>query len=206
MSGDVFEYIVIWLFAVMAVFSFLIWSEKMVKILIWNYIIWLWLLCISMLFNVLVYYFDQHNWWAFMGISFESYKKFITNWHITIILILYIWALVLLFTKSFIEVRFPADDLKRNLIFVALIPWTIFSLIFTLEIVLFGTKLFNIQTLVELAKEISNNNVMYNFVFLTPLWFFIHAVWTLLITTELEVQYNPNVSSTSFDGNWALEE
>jgi hypothetical protein len=84
----------------------------------------------------------------------------------------------------------PSDPLKRNIILLALIPWTIFSLIFTLEIVIFGIKLFNVEQLVELSKILSNNKLMENFVMYTPLRMLIHSIWALWITTELDIKYN----------------
>ncbi len=190
MTWEIFQYIIIWIFAVMAVFSFLIGTEKMVKIIIWNYIIWFWLLCMSMLFNLLVYIFNNNSNWNFLWIPYWWLAKFIESGQITILLLLYLWALLLLFLKSFVSITLPSDPLKRNIILLALIPWTIFSLIFTLEIVIFGIKLFNVEQLVELSKILSNNKLMENFVMYTPLRMLIHSIWALWITTELDIKYN----------------
>lgn len=44
--------------------------------------------------------------------------------------------MVLLFTKVRIGLHFPADELKKNIIMMLLIPLTVLSVVFALEIAL----------------------------------------------------------------------
>lgn len=99
--------------------------------------------------------------------------------------------MILLFTKVRIGLHFPGDELKKNAIMVLLIPLTVLSVVFALEIALLGNKVFIVEELVKFATEAATNDILYNFLVLTPVRISIHALLTFLITLELEVQYNP---------------
>jgi len=74
-----------------------------------------------------------------------------------------------------------------------MIPLTVISVILTLEITIFGTKVLDIVQLESLASTIASDNYIYKFFVLTPLWIFIHGVATIIISSELKVDFKSDI-------------
>ncbi len=186
-----FEYAIIWLLTLLCIFAFLIGHEKMVKIVIGNYILSIISLWFSTSINILIQWCLENPDASFLAITSSKWQAFFEAWQFTLGLALYAWLLFILFTKVDLHIHIPRNELKKNIVMVSLIPLTVWSVIFGLEIVLLGSKVFHIPSLVLFASEVANNQVMYNFLILSPLWIMLHWLASLAITTQLEISYSP---------------
>lgn len=191
MAGEyIFEYAIIGLFWLLAIFSFLMGTEKMFKLVLGNYIVTTVSLALFTSLSILVQFCLENEASNFLGISAAKRQTFFQSGQVTIVLLVYGVLLFILFTRVSISIALPRDELKKNIILVLLIPLTIFSVIFALEIALLGNKIFQVTELVKFATLVAKNDFMYNFLVLTPLWITLHWAVTLAVITEIEIQYN----------------
>ena len=190
MAEGVLDYIVMGVFWLLAIFSFLIGVEQMIKIIVGNYILTALIVALSNaieLFNTRLLLTPTN---AFFGISFERRAGFVSSGETTLLLLLYCVILVLIFQRSNIAITVSGSYLTQQWIMVLLIPLTIFSVIFGLEAAIFGANLFSTDALMKAAYTVTGSPFFYNFVVMTPVWMFAHALVTLFLTTNLHLQYS----------------
>lgn len=198
MEGDVLTYIVIGIVALLAIFSFLLWTQQMIKLIIGNYVIWLLVLAFSMSITIAIQYFKEHPDGSLLWIDFSKFESLFQSGQITLVLLLYIASVLILFTQTDFRISLPTQETQKNIAMVLLIPLTIFSIILGLEIAIFGQKLFHIQELVLFSTKVTTNQMLYSFLVLTPVWIFFHAVATLYLLTLLRFGNNDAPSGSSW--------
>jgi len=189
MTDSMLNYIVIWAVGILAVFSFVMGIEKMVKIVLWNYILGSLCLAAGESLSMLVRFLVQNPEQRFFGITYQWFANFFTNGKTTLILILYAGLLVLIYLKGKIHIRVPDDDTSQKLLYIFLVPITVISIIITLQIALMGLQVLDITKLQWLAEWISGNNYFYKFLSATPVWVFLHGIATIIITSELKISF-----------------
>lgn len=199
MAEHIFEYVLIWILWLLSIFSFLIGFEQMIRVLISWYIINVICLFLSNAINILInaLQYDLEN--TFLGLSFKTREGFFINGHTTIILIIYWLLLLLVFRHSKINITLPDHDLISNTIQVCLIPLTVFSIIFWLEVAIFWDKLISIVYMKSIALSITENIGIQRAITLTPVRITIHALITLRITTQIGIWIQKNTPQIGYE-------
>ena len=105
----------------------------------------------------------------------------------TIVLILYVILLVIIFRTSKIRIGLPNDEAIKKMLQLIFVPLTVISMILTLQIAILGINGINIAAISSIADMVANNQYMYQFVRLTPVWILLHGIVTILITSEFKV-------------------
>lgn len=187
MTDNLLNYIVIGVTSLLAIFSFVMWIEKMIKIIVWNYILtWICLAAgesITLLVNILNQTPEAKTLW----ILHAKLANFFTMGQTTFVLILYAALLVVIYLKSKLYIRLPADPNVQKSLYIILVPMTVISFVLTLQIALMGIKVLDVSQLTSVVKGLAGNNYAYKFIAFTPLWILLHGIITIIITTELKV-------------------
>lgn len=173
------EYFVIGAIGVLCVFSFAIWLEKMLRIILGNYL--LTALCLSLSPTL-----DRLMWWtATQDSSIQSSLWFLFTNKTIVILVVYLLLLVLIFAKSRIRIDVQFGGFKKIFFFVLVIPLTILSVLFTLEIAILGINIFNTTALTQTALTMPIPSLYQNFLINTPVMISLHAFLTILLLSDM---------------------
>lgn len=187
MTQQVIFYIFIVVLWALVIFSFAIGIEKMIKIILWNYILSSIARASSAAINLLINYITTNPDISFFGMGSTTLANFFTNGKTTIVLILYILLIVLVYKKSKIHISLPMDDASRKMTQIIFVPLTVISIILTLQIALMWMEITNLQSLSRLGETISTNPYIIMYFSLTPVWILLHGIVTIFLTSELKI-------------------
>lgn len=173
------EYFVLGAVGILSVFSLAIWLEKMMKIILGNYLLTALCLALSPTITVLTGRVtvqapdvQQSIWFLF------------TNTTI-IILVVYLLMLILIFVRSRIHIGMNLSGPAKIAMLILAIPMTILSIILTLEIAVLWLQAFDMIALKVLASSMPVAMVYKQFVMYTPVIIAIHAVITVLMLSNI---------------------
>ena len=187
MTEQVIGYIFITVIGILAIFSFAIGIEKMIKIIMGNYILSSIARASSSAITLLIHYINAHPDITFFGMGATTLANFFTNGKSTIILILYVLLIVLVYKKSKIHISLPMDEASKKMTQIIFVPLTVISIALTLQVTLMGMDVTNIQSLSRLSASISTNPYIIMYFSLTPVWILLHGIVTIFLTSELKV-------------------
>lgn len=193
MTENLITYGIVALIGILAIFSFTIGIEKMIKIILGNYILSSICLAASQSINLAVEYIKKTPELTFMGFSYTKIANFLGNGSMTIILILYIILLIVIFKTSKIKISLPDDEAIKKMLQILFVPITVISIILTLQIAILGIDGINISTISSIANMVANNIYMFTFVSFTPVRILIHGIVTILITSEFKIRVQTDI-------------
>lgn len=186
-------YIFIGVLVIFLVFSFAIGTEKMIKLLLGNYLLVLLSLSAHQSLVLLSSFLQKTPDLLFVGLSYGSIASFLSNGKMTFVFILYILLSLLIFYKSKIRIILPMDEIIQKILYIFLAPFTSIGLIFVLLIVFFGTSIFDPQALIKLLVRLPQNPIFFDIASWMPFWIFLHALFTILITSEVKIQIKTGI-------------
>lgn len=188
MTEQAIIYVVVGVIWLLVVLSFAIGIEKMIKVILWNYILGSICLAASQSIDFLVNFLSKDPTLKFAGLTHESLWNFFADGKTVIVLVLYVLLLVLIYRTSRIHIRIPQDNAIQNWLFILFVPLTVLSMILTLQIVVLGISVIDIQQLQTMATELTINPGIYTFITMTPVWLLLHGIATILVTSEMKVK------------------
>lgn len=188
MTENLITYAIVILVGILAVFAFTIGIEKMIKVILGNYILSSICLAASQSINLAVEAMKKTPEFTFMGFWYDKVANFLNNGSMTIILILYIILLVVIFRTSKIKISLPDDEALKKMLQIIFVPLTVISMVLTLQIAILGMDGINISAISGVANAVKNNVYMFQFVSLTPVRILLHGIVTILITSEFKVR------------------
>ena len=191
MDGNFLDYFTFGMLAIVCIFAIAIGIDKMVKIIIGNYLLSAICLAATSTIDLSVAYLTQNPTLQFVfGFTAPQISSFLSQGKITIVLILYAVLLFVIFRHSKLTITIPHADLLQQGLYVILVPLTVMSVILTLQIAILGTKVLLVPDLVAFASAFTKNNFLYNFITLTPVWMLVHGIVTILLSVELNLKYH----------------
>ena len=134
MTENLITYAIVILVGILAVFSFTIGIDKMIRIILGNYILSSICLAASQSINLAVQYMKTTPELTLMGFSYDKVANFLSNGSMTIILILYIILLVIVYRTSKIRIVLPGDEALKKMLQLIFVPLTVISMVLTLQI------------------------------------------------------------------------
>ena len=188
MTDMMFMYVFVGILFVLVVFCFAMGLEKMIKLLLGNYLLILLILATNQSLVLLMDFLQKTPTLVFAWFTFGSIASFLLQWKMTFMLLLYLGFFFLIYYKSKIRIVLPMDDIVQKILYIALVPLTVVWIIFALVIVFLGTSLFDPAALLNLATQLPQNPIISQAVYLMPVWIFIHALCTILLTSEIKIQ------------------
>ena len=188
MTDLILFYIFIWIIVILTIFFLSIWIEKIIKLLLWNYLLMLLTLASHQSLVLFTNFLQKTPTFNFLGLSYGDIANFVSNGKMTFIFILYLWLSLLIYYKSKIHISLPMDDVVQKILYIVLVPFTVVWIIFSLMIVFFGTTIFDPVSLSQLILQLPQNPILFTIISWMPVWLSIHALCTILITSELQIQ------------------
>ncbi|MEI7563804.1 MAG: hypothetical protein WCJ39_09605 [bacterium] len=166
----------------------------MIKVILGNYILSSICLAASQSLDILNTSLQATPEATFAGLKYASIQSFLANGQTTIILIIYILLLLLIYKNSKIHIVLPSDDVSQKLLQFFLVPLSVISMIFTLQIVLMGVQFINVQNIQSMLTFVSSNPYIIKFFSLTPVWLLLHGIATIIITSEFKISIKTDIS------------
>lgn len=176
------------------IWAVLMGTEKMIRIIIGNYIIAA--TCFA--------FWESINTWSnqllvtpdatFLKISYQSFANFLQNGQLTFIIILFVALVALVYTSSKINVSTMQWGNAEKLYYIFLIPLTLLSFIFALYIALMGE---GIEVLTYIQKTIGGTFwFIQQFIENISFRMLAHGLIILIITSQLKLKINFSKKST----------
>ncbi len=187
MTENLITYGIVILVGILAIFSFSIGIDKMIRIILGNYILSSICLAASQSINLAVQSMSKTPELTFMGFSYDKVANFLNSGSMTIILILYVILLVIIYRTSKIRIVLPADEALKKMLQLIFVPLTVISMVLTLQIVILWMNRINITWISSIATAVTNNPYMFKFVSLTPVRILLHGIITIFVTSEFKV-------------------
>ena len=184
------EYFILWALWILCVFSLAIGIEKMMKIVLWNYL--LTALCLTL----------APSLWAFMWrltLNSPDVAQTIApvfENKIIITLAVYLLMLLLFFLKSRISIHFHVGWLQKIFFTIVCIPLTIVSIATTLQIAVLWLQAFDMWALQTMVATLPIQDIYKQFISYTPIVICIHAIITILVLSH--INWIPKAPSFSF--------
>lgn len=175
------EYFIFGAVGILAVFSLAIGLERMVKVVIANYMLTGVCLSLRTVIDRFVTWMDSLYPGSASTLSFLADNK------TTVILVVYLLLLLLIFLKSNVRVSMHATGLKRFILTLLFVPLTVVSIILSLELSIIGLDSFNMTQMTMIAQSFTTNPVVFGFVQMTAVWFFVHTIATILFISNIKL-------------------
>jgi hypothetical protein len=188
MTENLITYGIITLIGILAIFSFMIGIDKMIRIILGNYILSSICLAASQSLKLASERMKKNPNLETLGIGNIKFANFLDNGSMTIIMILYVILLVIVYRTSKIKITLPNDEALKKMLQLIFVPLAIISMVLTLQIVLLGMNGITINTVGKIATTVANNPYMFKFVSLTPVRILLHGLITIFITSEFKVR------------------
>lgn len=187
MTENLITYGILILVGILAIFSFTIGIDKMIRIILGNYI--LSSICLAASQSITLWTKTMRSAPELTTFGFNNVKfaNFLDNGSMTIILILYVILLVIIYRTSKIRITLPGDEAIKKMLQLIFVPLTILSMILTLQIAILGMDGINITAIGSIATAVQNNPYMFRFVSMTPVRILLHGLLTIFITSEFKV-------------------
>lgn len=193
MTDTAVSYIFFLLLALLVILAFVIGNEKMIKVLLGNYILATLCLAANQSLDLLTQFLMTTPTLKILTFSYNDIATFIAGGKTSIVLILYLLLLFLMYQKSRIRITLPSDEILQKTFSLFLVPLTVVSLILTLEIVILGMNSLNPTSLQTLARSFTDNYYIIQFVVLTPVWILLHGLATVIITSEIKMSIKTDI-------------
>lgn len=172
------------LVGMLAILALILGLEKMIRIVIGNYLLTgVILACYSLLDLIVTKNLLQGNPHGFMEQLSNMLGTVIVSAKPTIVLVLYFILLLRVATKSRIGLWFMHNDGMKRVLTILYVPFTVISIVANLALAVFGTKVLDITQLAKLAEFVSDNWILHNFILLTPLWILLPGLVTVILAS-----------------------
>jgi len=136
-------YFIIGLSAFVLMFAFGIGLDKVVKLLIGNYISIVFVLAVSLMIEIFIVHLD-HSFFEFFQ-NTEQIEFFLTNNKVLILILIYLLLLVVIFAKSSISIELGESKFSKVLYNFILAPLTVLSILATLGVAIMGVEIFTLD-------------------------------------------------------------
>lgn len=169
-------------------------SSKLMKIIFWNYLMWILCITLGILLQNFVTYLNQTPDLDFLWIKYSSYANFIADIDAFLLVGIYLILLVIWTQKSRISIHLPDSGLGKVL-WILLIPLAVAWILLTLILVVYGENIQWIQSITI------NNQFINSFVWDFAMWMLIQTwiVFTLSLNFENKSEERVNVEDPDRD-------
>ncbi|MDR0283082.1 MAG: hypothetical protein LBI53_07550 [Candidatus Peribacteria bacterium] len=162
-------------------------TEKMLKVIIGNYIIGVAGYAFGEMINITIQQLLLTPQQKFIGISFETLANLLSNGQLTFTIIMCGVLVWLVYACSKIYVALPSDPSTEKLLYIALIPLTAISFFFMIHLSLSTNPGYSTALLQQTANTRDLLPLIINKL---PVWIFLHAILTLLISSKVNINLN----------------
>lgn len=185
MSSELIQYFLFGLGGVLCIFAIVIGLEKMVKMVIANFL--LLGLCLRVSFGI-DYFFQTYNLIFTWGTeTAQQIYSVIAGSKITIVLLFYLGMLILIFTRSRFSISVQSNQLNEILMTLLFVPITMISTFLVIATIILGTSIVDINQISSLANTLTANPYIYKFIILTPLWIVLEGIVVMILLFDIRL-------------------
>jgi len=171
--------------------------EKIVKIIVGNYVLGMICFSASMGIDALVLSLQSMGDQRFAWFSAAGWATFFSNGHATIILLLYILLFVWVYKKSTLWFALPVDITIQRSLYIILVPLALVGFILTLYILCRWTGIISPAVLTQRSAQWWFFAVFSRVAWFAPLWIVLHGLCTLLVS--MKIRSRVDVDLPDFD-------
>ena len=187
-------YIIVVCYIAITFWAVLMWTDKMAKVIIWNYLTWITCFAFWNLIHQWVNRLMSSPDSIFIWISYSKYASFLSTSQLTLILLLYIWLIRLIYSCGKIQVSFSPRTSTEKLYFVILIPITVLSFIIWPYIALRAEW---IQAIADIESTLSRNFWFLNsFINHIPFRMFINWIIFIILSSHINFKISLSAKAT----------
>lgn len=187
-------YIILAWYIAIAFWAVLMWIDKMAKVIIWNYLVWITCFAFWNLIHQWVNRLISSPNSVFIWISYAKYASFLSAWQLTFILLLFAGLIWLIYACWRIQVSFSTHTSTEKLYFIILIPITVLSFIIWPYIAL---KADWIQTIGIIETTLSKNfSFLVPFINHIPFRMFINWIVFIIISSHINFKISLSAKAT----------
>ena len=184
MTDNLYIYCILWGIAILCVLAFALKLEKMVQIIIWNYILWMMFFSLWFCMDLMV-----------DSTSVNSVQSFFVDAKSWILLLLYgLFFFFFVYRRSKIRIDFSSDPLVYKPLYLAFVPLTVASMIVTIWLIILWENAFSLWVLNSISDFTQNiylQKVIVNFPYIICWYCFV----SLIAITDLKVKVSVKVDS-----------
>lgn len=185
MSSELIQYFLFGLGGVLCIFAVVIGLEKMVKMVIANFL--LLGLCLRVSFGI-DYFFQTYNLIFTWGTeTAQQIYSVIAGSKITIVLLFYLGMLILIFTRSRFSISVQSTQLNEIMMTLLFVPITMISTFLVIATIILGTSIVDINQISSLANTLTANPYIYKFIILTPLRIVLEGVVVMILLFDIRL-------------------
>lgn len=188
------ETILLALMGMLAMMSLILGLEKMIRIILWNYLTISILIGLSALVDLLSLQTWTAAMWGAGSFLLDLFHKLLSNGKPTLLLTIYFLCLTLATTKLHITIGSPKDDIQKRILSFLFIPLTVMSILVSIGIAIFGIDILLISELRGLAEPFAGNIYMHTTIMRTPLRLTLPGLVALLTTSFLLWRSHTSIS------------
>lgn len=177
-----YDYFLFGIIGILLIFAVWIWLDKIIRLIIWNYLVSSMCLSVGNWINILINYLNENPDSVFNQI--DSIQEYLLKWKPYINLSLYFIILILLLSRSRIGYNIN-NKILRFIFTILLAPLAVFSLIVSLCITVIWNKFLDYDYMMQFASTYQSSPWVYKFIIFTPLW--IILPWIVLILFSLDL-------------------
>jgi len=193
-------YIIVWIYIAITFWAILMWIDKMAKVIIWNYLVWITAFAFWNLINQWVNWLMTQPDATFLWLTYEKYANFLSAGQLTFILLLFALLIWIIYACWRIHVSFSTRATTEKLYFIILIPITVLSFIIGPYIAL---KADGIQALSFIESNIAKTFwLLVPFIRHIPFRMFINWVVFIIISSQINFKISVSAKTTKLP-EWA---
>lgn len=187
-------YIILAWYIAIAFWAVLMWIDKMAKVIIWNYLVWITCFAFWNLIHQWVNWLMASPNSVFIWISYAKYASFLSAWQLTFILLLFAGLIWLIYACWRIQVSFSTHTSTEKLYFIILIPITVLSFVIWPYIAL---KADWIQTIWSIESTLLRNfSFLVSFINHIPFRMFINWIVFIIISSHINFKISLSAKAT----------
>lgn len=193
-------YIIVWIYIAITFWAILMWIDKMAKVIIWNYLVWITAFSFWNLINQWVNWLMIQPDATFLWLTYEKYANFLSAGQLTFILLLFTLLIWIIYACWRIHVSFSTRPTTEKLYFIILIPITVLSFIIGPYIAL---KADGIQALSFIESNIAKTFwLLVPFIRHIPFRMFINWIVFIIISSQINFKISVSAKTTKLP-EWA---
>lgn len=182
------DYFLIWVLLIIIVLFFMIDIDRLIKIIIANYILILITLWISQMIEV--YDYMKFNNLVTLNINFENQEdinKIIREKKTIVILFIYFLVLLTIFSKSKINSWIWSNKFANIIFKLIIVPLAAINLITTMEILYIWPSLLYSENIIKYSTVFTNDILLRYWILLIPLWLCLPWIAIVLVTIRFRL-------------------
>lgn len=176
MTDTIILYIAVWVLMVLVVLAIAIKLERMVRVIVWNYV--LWLLCFFVV--VSLYTLGNNIWWDVW------FGKFLIESRYFVAFLLYIVWRFFAYHNFSVKIKSSSDIVIEKISYLVYVPLTVIGTILTIVFIIVWPMVRAWSTLSEVAVQVTNSTNLQIAINYLPELFVLYTLVTFLSFCEFK--------------------